>query len=80
MGSYTKKYILPNFTKTYSIFLKPRTLRDKFKYVFRNIDAVWIGTRWMFRKIFATQMTQSSDKNHRNMIASIQKHLGQKSP
>lgn len=76
------KYILPNFANinSNSVFLKPRTLRDKFKFVFRNIEAIWIGTHGMFRKTFATQIAQASDKSHRDMIASIQKHLGHKSP
>lgn len=82
MNVSNTKYILPNFANinSNSVFLKPRTLRDKFKYVFRNIDAVWIGTHGMFRKTFATQIAQASDKSHRDMIASIQKHLGHKSP
>ena len=76
----TSKYIVPNFTGGKSEFLIPKSLREKFKYVFKHIDAIWIGTHGMFRKTFATQIAQSSDKSHRDMIASIQKHLGHKSP
>ena len=80
IGFSKTKYIVPNFTGGKSFFLYPKSLRDKFKYVFKHIDAIWIGTHGMFRKTFATQIAQASDKSHRDMIASIQKHLGHKSP
>lgn len=55
-------------------------MRDKFKRILDFLDIPWIGTHGMFRKTFATQIAQASNKSHRDMIASIQKQLGHKSP
>ena len=56
IGVSSSKYIVPNFTGGKSLFLYPKSLREKFKYVFKHIDSLWIGTHGMFRKTFATQV------------------------
>ena len=74
-------YILGKPTKHYGQpFMDRRKISDYFKPVLKELKIPWIGTHGMFRKTFATQVAQSSDKSHRDMIAAIQKQLGHKSP
>ena len=77
----TSEFIIPNITRTKNYeFTSIVNLRDKFKPILDLLGIPWIGTHGMFRKTFATHIAMNSDKNHRDMIASIQKHLGHKSP
>lgn len=61
-------------------FMDRRKISDYYKPILKELKIPWIGTHGMFRKTFATQMAQLSDKSHRDMIAGIQKQLGHKSP
>lgn len=74
------KYILPYVEKCHYDFLKPQVISSAFKVVLNHLGIIWIGTHGMFRKTFATQIAIHSKKGHRDMIASIQYHLGHKSP
>jgi len=74
-------YILGKPTKHYGQpFMDRRKITDFFKPLLTDLSIPWIGTHGMFRKTFATQMARLSEKSHRDMIASIQKQLGHKSP
>lgn len=74
-------YILGKPNNSYTkMFMDRRVVSDFFRPLLKDLDIPWIGTHGMFRKTFATQMAQLSGKSHRDMIASIQKQLGHKSP
>ena len=75
------KYILGKYSyKIKNDYLDRRIVADNFRPILKHLGIVWIGTHGMFRKTFATQLANLSNKSHRDMIASIQKQLGHKSP
>ena len=75
------EYILGKPSNHYGTpFMDRRKISDYFKPILKELDIPWIGTHGMFRKTFATQIAKASTKSHRDMIASIQKQLGHKSP
>lgn len=73
-------FIIPNIGNSDYLFLAPAFIRLSFMKILGDLKIIWIGTHGMFRKTFATQIALVSHKGHRDMIASIQSHLGHKSP
>lgn len=78
---FKTKYIFGKYSyKIKNDYLDRRNVADNFRTILKHLGIVWIGTHGMFRKTFATQMANLSDKSHRDIIASIQKQLCHKSP
>ncbi len=81
IGRSETDFIIGNFTSRSKLdFLTIDIISARFKPILKHLGIPWIGTHGMFRKTFATQIAQASTKTHRDMIASIQKQLGHKSP
>ena len=58
----------------------PSNFREAMKRYCEMAKVPYIGSHGAMKKTFATLIAMSSDKTHRDMIASIQLHLGHKSP
>lgn len=74
-------YILPYFGRFDSYHFKyPSLLNEYLKRFCKLSNIPYIRSHGAMRKTFATLIASNSDKSHRDMIASIQEHLGHKSP
>ena len=74
-------YILPYFGRFNSYpFTYPSLFNEYLKRFCKLSNVPYIGSHGAMRKTFATLIASNSDKSHRDMIASIQEHLGHKSP
>ena len=75
------EYIVPYYGHSPKFpFTRPYTFVDCLKRFCKLADLPYIGSHGAMRKTFATLIASNSDKPHRDMIASIQEHLGHKSP
>lgn len=74
-------YIVPYYGHDAKFpFTRPYTFVDCLKRFCKLAKLPYIGSHGAMRKTFATLIASNSDKSHRDMIASIQEHLGHKSP
>lgn len=75
------KFIVPKFSKGSKFgFVCPNNFRGALKAYCKLAKIPYIGIHGAMRKTFATLIAKNSEKSHRDMIASIQHHLGHKSP